>query len=624
MEVVCGRCKADYEFDDALISARGTVVRCTNCGLQFKVFPPGGVGAPEEWSVLSEDGQEILATYATLADLQRAIGLGEVNGDDLLVRGDESPRRLGEILELAPLLRQGASYRPPNASERPPAATPFAKTRIGLPGLADLGVDETQNTPSPAPVPADMRPRRPQDGPRIRSALSGPFLGVKVAPEPSPGTLPTGSPPFPSSRAHLPSLTATLASPVPPPLPAADGREEVRTPRPAPEPSSQSASGPPSPRKLASSSDPLGTTQPSVSPGPRSDPPPPSSARGRPTAPRRLESAGASSVDAIALARAERQPRRMARGALFVIAIGVGAVIFAATLGRERLSRLTSSPPNSNPGTELGVEPEVIPAEPRPESGPTDEQKSGEPAALSALSREINSLEVEFWRDQLESVTPSPPKPGLTEKAEKLLTTLEAVTRGRPNDDELVSVLRVNLLRMLGRSREARARLGELGEAAAGHPYAVAMLDLFDNSTGISRSAQISELSRARRGDAPFLPETAVIYALGRDRQMEQAKLELSHLRGVAGPNTAPLDAELEKFLEALEAPSGTPSERAKPASEKVQAWAREADSLWSGGDQKAAVVLYQKVKKALGTNHFLGQRAAARIQQASREGVSR
>src|SRR5262249_49170904 len=32
MEITCNRCKTEYDFDDALVSERGTTVRCTNCG----------------------------------------------------------------------------------------------------------------------------------------------------------------------------------------------------------------------------------------------------------------------------------------------------------------------------------------------------------------------------------------------------------------------------------------------------------------------------------------------------------------------------------------------------------------------------------------------------------------
>lgn len=37
MYVQCERCQAEYEFDDALVSERGTTVKCTSCGHQFKI-----------------------------------------------------------------------------------------------------------------------------------------------------------------------------------------------------------------------------------------------------------------------------------------------------------------------------------------------------------------------------------------------------------------------------------------------------------------------------------------------------------------------------------------------------------------------------------------------------------
>ena len=50
MDVRCNRCGTEYEFDDALISERGTTVKCTNCGLQFKVYPSHHSGGPERWA----------------------------------------------------------------------------------------------------------------------------------------------------------------------------------------------------------------------------------------------------------------------------------------------------------------------------------------------------------------------------------------------------------------------------------------------------------------------------------------------------------------------------------------------------------------------------------------------
>ena len=40
MEVLCERCHAEYDFDEALATKRGTTVKCAACGHQFRVFLP--------------------------------------------------------------------------------------------------------------------------------------------------------------------------------------------------------------------------------------------------------------------------------------------------------------------------------------------------------------------------------------------------------------------------------------------------------------------------------------------------------------------------------------------------------------------------------------------------------
>ena len=59
MEVRCSSCSTEYEFDDALVSARGTSVKCTNCGHQFRVHAPAAVaGVAEKWIVRDSRGKE--------------------------------------------------------------------------------------------------------------------------------------------------------------------------------------------------------------------------------------------------------------------------------------------------------------------------------------------------------------------------------------------------------------------------------------------------------------------------------------------------------------------------------------------------------------------------------------
>ena len=37
MDVTCERCGTEYEFDETLVSERGTTVKCTNCGHLFNL-----------------------------------------------------------------------------------------------------------------------------------------------------------------------------------------------------------------------------------------------------------------------------------------------------------------------------------------------------------------------------------------------------------------------------------------------------------------------------------------------------------------------------------------------------------------------------------------------------------
>src|SRR6187455_536521 len=102
MDVRCNRCGTEYEFDDALVSERGTTVKCTNCGHQFKVYPGGSrAGLPERWIVRKASGRELV--YTSLKDLQRAIAQRQVGPSDMLSRGGGQPlRQLGDIAELEP------------------------------------------------------------------------------------------------------------------------------------------------------------------------------------------------------------------------------------------------------------------------------------------------------------------------------------------------------------------------------------------------------------------------------------------------------------------------------------------------------------------------------------------
>jgi len=119
MDVRCNRCDTEYEFDDALISERGTTVKCTNCGFQFKIFPGKGTGlAPERWVVRTAAGRELV--YTSLRELQRGIADKKVVASDLLSRGKQTPRPLGSIAELEPFFQVTHMGQPrkPGSGER--------------------------------------------------------------------------------------------------------------------------------------------------------------------------------------------------------------------------------------------------------------------------------------------------------------------------------------------------------------------------------------------------------------------------------------------------------------------------------------------------------------------------
>src|SRR3954464_11883189 len=100
MDVTCERCNTEYEFDDALVSERGTTVKCTTCGHQFKVRRSDGSSAPERWVVRTVDGREM--EFTALRELPGAISHARITRDDVLARGSARPRRLGSIAELEP------------------------------------------------------------------------------------------------------------------------------------------------------------------------------------------------------------------------------------------------------------------------------------------------------------------------------------------------------------------------------------------------------------------------------------------------------------------------------------------------------------------------------------------
>ncbi len=233
MDVTCERCGTEYEFDETLVSDRGTTVKCTNCGHLFKVFRPGSEpnAAPPEssrsWTLETTGGgtQQI----ASLKELQRLITAGEVTADDRISRAGDGQKRLGDIAELATFFAAAKpkSVRPPPPSARP--AAPAAPPRPPGPQPRGKGTMLGMGQ-SPARDPVDPTGRTME----IPQGM--------VPPAPA-ETLRNMSPPPPSD----PPPPRRPASVRPPPT-----REAPYQP-PAPPPAREAAEEPPAPRRADSS-----------------------------------------------------------------------------------------------------------------------------------------------------------------------------------------------------------------------------------------------------------------------------------------------------------------------------------------------------------------------------------
>jgi predicted Zn finger-like uncharacterized protein len=182
MDVTCNRCSTSYEFEETLIAATGTTVKCTQCGHLFKVYrgdsprdsqspaspsadPPAAL--PTRWRVRRADGS--LHTLDSLGELTRLINAGQFRREDELSRTGQVWKRLGEISELAALLEPVASARtsdpplpppqplerrPPDARSSAPAPPPPRSRRSTGFEVMGKSVDlEAIATPAQAPLP---------------------------------------------------------------------------------------------------------------------------------------------------------------------------------------------------------------------------------------------------------------------------------------------------------------------------------------------------------------------------------------------------------------------------------------------------------------------------------------
>jgi predicted Zn finger-like uncharacterized protein len=306
MEVTCERCSTVYDFDDALVSERGTTVKCTTCSHQFKVRRAVAATGPDVWIIRTVDGREI--EFAALRDLQAAIYDNRVTREDVLAKGSGRPRRLGSIAELEPFFNRagpnpqrrartlagaGASAVPAVSAQRSENSVVFS-----LPNLMKAA-EETENPvsvrrstlppPPPMPIPSGGKREASQPPPRRASippplprsdqeASPPPFRRGSIPPPPPTaagarrgqgvissnpagwfGTPDNSDPEEEWANAGIerisalppPPLPPRRSAPPPPPMLPAEPppplAETVKTPRMFPEPEPTKLSKPPTP-----------------------------------------------------------------------------------------------------------------------------------------------------------------------------------------------------------------------------------------------------------------------------------------------------------------------------------------------------------------------------------------
>lgn len=237
MDVTCPRCQTDYEFDDALVSERGTTVKCTNCGHQFRVFrPKPGAGqpaaAPELWRIERKGGEPI--ELRSLVELQRAIRAGRVSRDDLLRRGDTPARRVGDIPELEPFFPAPRSGGAPNTLPLPSVAEPLVPHGTRPPAHTPTYGNKPPSVPPPPPArpAAAVTPPPPRTTDRPL-APPAPRLPTPIGIAPPPGRIPSAPPPRPAPSAARAAHDAELD---PPTIRRGEGQSARPEPPPAPPP----------------------------------------------------------------------------------------------------------------------------------------------------------------------------------------------------------------------------------------------------------------------------------------------------------------------------------------------------------------------------------------------------
>ncbi len=669
MDVSCSRCGTEYEFDDALVSDRGTTVKCTHCGHQFKVHPASGGLGPERWVVRTTLGRELV--YTSLRDLQKGISQRQIGPEDLLSRGGSPPRPLSSIAELEPFFKRIATIPPPGGKRS-------TSSGLGSPPAAP-------SAPPPAAPRAHQSspPPKPKKPPVPGKRVDSPAFEV----EPEPPTIPRNPiPRLEEPRGHQGRALSPPTSALSEPQRLSYPEQHLKLPRDV---------------KIHESVDHTPTPA-DVTYGEGVD-----SSRGSVVAP-----------------HARRQTSRWIVG---LVLVG-GLVLASATIGRDYLTQsrgkagarqedarvlgfVSAGDRALADGDFEGAKEQYDKASALAEQ---DASVLVAQARLEAARADIVWLKLRLLDPKADEVIQTTHQE-LAGRVRRALATAAAAEAVAPEDASVIRA-RVDALRLQGEIQKARAHVAPIATTVgqAETAYVVAALDLAEKEP--SWSSVIERLRVAVAAETgPGRASAALVYALTRSGALPAAKQELEKIAAAVRPH--PLVNQLREFVrrheQAADAgadelltmdPSNLPvisegpiagspvpvagdlpagdfrtlltqasaalrageldkaerlyrgvlakqpgntealaglgdisARRKDPAAAKeaydqvleqnpnyLPALLGKADQSWAAGDHAAAVRLYQRVLEGAGPGTDYGQRAAARLAEHRRMGSSK
>lgn len=603
MDVRCNRCGTEYEFDDALISERGTTVKCTNCGLQFKVYPNHHSGGPERWVVRTAEGRELV--FTSLRELQRGIADRKVGPGDMLTRGQKPPRPLSSIAELEPFFQSslgkvggaaaaGADRAPRTLHGVAPPANSIPGSAVAstvaspFPFISEFDVPEPPGPVSPPPMraesplldalsvtlPAAEAPPGAREAIARLDAAAAAISESGVAGVAAASTIPAISAPTPPTP---PVATPYTAEPLAPtPLSGTLSLEDYER---------QRRDGAPRSSPLSSTARiPLETTPRSspLNPRPQLDSAPRSAQRSAPdSSPRPPISSRGSfhSYDELPSPAADRAfdaRRARSRWIVGVVAIGMFGLI-GATVGRRYLvgatvpsaapalvsdnrvkDLLTRGNQFADEGDYEGAQEELVKASALAEK---------DVHVLAALAR-LETLRADVFWLKLRLLDPASTElvaathRELGRRVGKARQAADRAFAAAP-DDAIVIRARVDSMRLSGESDKAREWIAPVSSNASQpeNAFVLAALDLSDAAP--VWASVIDRLRTAAAGERePGRARAALIYALARADRVAEARSELGKLEAQPKPH-ALLD-ELRGFLSRF--PATAPTGSAAPA----------------------------------------------------------